>query len=314
MSAQAGSLWAVPVFQIDSSPEPPGSHLCEAAAQSSECARASPPTAAGSQLCRVEVPVFQVGSQLCDSHALQVPPAVDCAAVGTAPLVEPQAAPLTPPRARGGRGNRRAAGSQPRRRARPSRGVGHGGAVAAAADGQATPRGSLPRSRSPVQSQGPAGGSRVRRGRGARSRLATAPIADPPAPSRDVPDAIVRLPGSILSVVLLERTGPYLPDLAPPPRRGAQRSAWRAAMTSLLPEGRRPPADTAFGRVLWSLLVRNARAEADALAEQGHGALADQWRRDIQAREAARSDSVRNRTFAWVDRRDAEAGRERSDF
>ena len=80
-----------------------------------------------------------------------------------------------------------------------------------------------------------------------------------------------------------------------------------------LPEGRVRPADGALPRVLWALLVREARAEAHALEAQGRLDLAESWRQQIDWREMHHCAPVRNRASAYLMGRTDEEGRRRAD-
>ena len=85
-------------------------------------------------------------------------------------------------------------------------------------------------------------------------------------------------------------------------------------MAALLPEDRlwRPPADVAFPRVLWALLVRNARAEAHALEAQGRLDLAEAWREQTDWREMHHRATVRSRGSEYLMGRTHEEARARA--
>ena len=128
--------------------------------------------------------------------------------------------------------------------------------------------------------------------------------APPLALSRDVPGRrLATLPPALADSLLLSRSGPYLPQLAQPPTRKAKRPAWREAMLALLPADANPPANDVLTRVVWSALLRRARAEAAHLSAMSQPQLAQTWASSIEAAISDRQAAVLNRSRAYIDGR-----------
>ena len=121
----------------------------------------------------------------------------------------------------------------------------------------------------------------------------------PLALSRDVPGSrLATLPDACANTLLVSRSGPYLPQLAQPPTRKSQRPAWREAMLALLIAGAAPPGNEVPTRVLWSALLRRARAEAAYLGAMSHPQLAQAWVTAIESAISGRQAAARNRSRA----------------
>ena len=122
--------------------------------------------------------------------------------------------------------------------------------------------------------------------------------------SRDVPGSrLATLPDALANTLLVSRSGPYLPQLAQPPTRKSQRPAWREAMLALLPAGAAPPGNEVLTRVLWSALLRRARAEAAYLGAMSQPQLAQAWVTAIESAISERQAAVLNRSRAYIDAR-----------